>query len=76
VDKDEQNFVTEKARCQETTARLAAQMLRTAYQDNGRVAQCMGPREFGKAWMSQNIAPRDLVFEHEVLNLFLQMVEG
>ena len=76
MDKEELNFETERARCRVAAIQLAAQMLGGAYRDTGRLAQCLGAREFGLSWLDGHFDPHDSVFEEAVLNMFLKTLEG
>lgn len=75
MDKDELNFEIECARYQGASVWLAVRMLCKAYVDSGRLGRCLGPREFGSAWLSEQFESCDLVFEQLVLGGFLEFCE-
>lgn len=74
MDQEELSFETERQRHHAIAVTLAARMAVKAFADNGRVAQNLGPQEFGAAWLSEHIMPRDPVFEGQVLGEYLEML--
>jgi len=74
MDKEGLNFEIERRRFHVVAVNLAAHMLVKAFKHNRRVAQRLGPREFGLVYLSENITPQDPVFEEEVLSKYLELL--
>lgn len=71
---EELSFEIERQRYHAAAVSLAARMAVKAFEVNGRVAQNLGPQQFGLAWLSENITPRDPAFEGQVLGEYLEML--